>query len=236
MTQRSTMIGVIVALSLGCARGVAAQDDGPDRPSLRVFGTGEVAAAPDTAQIHTGVVTEAVTAKEAVDANSRAMQEVIAALRELGVDPKDVQTERFDVTPQYRHEPNRKEPPRIVGYRASNGVRVIVRELEGVGRILDGVVQAGANEMRGISFSVAEPQPLLDEARKRAVADARRKAGLFAEAAEVELGRVLSLEEQGTSAPIPLARVARAEAMAAVPVEPGQLELSANVVLVFAIE
>ncbi len=226
----------IVLIVLGGGRSVAAQGDLASTPSITVAGAGEIAAPPDTATVRAGVVTEAKTAAAAVEQNSQAMQRVLAALGEAGIAGKDIQTEQFDVSPQYRPDPEQRDVPRLVGYQASNVVRVRVRELEGIGSVLDRLVTAGANRMHGIAFSVGEPTALLDEGRKRAVADAQRKAELYAQAAGVRLGRLLRLEEAGAPGPIPGPYFARAEAMAQVPVQPGELELSVRITATFAIE
>lgn len=206
-----------------------------DVPSITVTGTGQVAAAPDKAEISAGVVTEAPRATDAVKTNAAAMQKVLAALDAAGIDRKHVQTSRFDVSPVYADgDPQRRLPPVITGYRAANQVSVTVLGTEKVGTVLDALVAAGANELGGISFGIAEPAPLLDGARRNAIADARRKAELYATAAGVQLGRVLHVDETGGGgSPVPVA-YARMEA-AASPIAAGQLELSASVTVTFAI-
>jgi hypothetical protein len=196
-----------------------------------------VAAAPDAAEIVAGVVSEAPTAAAAVGANGAAMRQVLAALEELGVASKDVQTAQLELAPV--HEPydeRTRRAPHIVGYRVSNRARVVVRDVEKLGAVLDRVVEAGANDLGGIAFTVAEPEPLLDQARQRAVADARRKAELYAEAAGVRLGRLLRVEESGQVIPLPMPRYGRMEAAADVPVSPGEVEWTASVGLVYALE
>jgi uncharacterized protein YggE len=200
-----------------------------------VTGSGKVRAAPDVARIAAGVVAEAPRAADAIAASNAAMEKVLAALDRSGIERKFVQTARFDVSPVYADTSARpRAHPEIVGYRVSNQVRVEVRGVERVGPVLDALVAAGANDVGGISFEVAEPAPLLDQARRQAVADARRKAELYAREAGVALGRVIRLEEGGGDFPRPVA-YARMEAAAATPIAPGELELGVDVVIAWSL-
>ena len=206
-------------------------------PSISVTGSGSTSAVPDTGRVSAGVVSEAPGAADAVRANTAAMQQVFAALEKAGIPKKDIQTRNFSLSPLYAPHPRRTDVPEIIGYRAENLVEVSVTGVDKVGAVLDRLVAAGANQIGGISFSVGEPDPLLDEARRKAVADARRKAELLATAAGAKLGRVLQIEEQGGGrppGPWPMA-MARAEA-APVPVAPGQLELAVTVGVTWALE
>jgi hypothetical protein len=204
-------------------------------PSITVTGSGEVRAAPDRADVTAGVVSEASSAAEAVRANSAAMQSVLSALDELGIPKKQVQTQGFSVAPVYEEHSGMRGAPRIAGYRVSNQVSVEVQGVERVGAVLDRLVAAGANELGGVAFSMGEPTPLLDEARRRAVADARRKAELYAAAAGARLGKLLRLDEAAGGVPIPMFRRGMMAAEAAVPVAPGELALEASVTVTYAI-
>ncbi len=204
-------------------------------PSLTVVGSGKVSARPDMAQIQVGVVTEAPSATKALKDNSDAMARLFATLDGRGIARKDVQTSNFSVTPQYKRGPHGEQMPEIVGYRVSNAVRVKVRKLDALGQVLDAVVQQGANQVQGVSFSVAEPTALLDGARRKAVADARRKAELYAKEAGVAVGRVLLIQEQAPHVPGPLfVGAARAEA-AGVPIAEGELDFGATITVTYAI-
>jgi len=224
-----------LAASVALAAAAAGAEGPPPPPSLSLTGSGSVQAAPDTGRISAGVVTEGRGAAEAVKANSAAMQRVLDALDKAGIPRKDVQTQGFSLSPVYAERPKRTEVPEIVGYRAENTVGVSVRGVEKVGGVLDQLVAAGANQLGGIAFSVGEPAPLLDEARRKAVADARRKAEVYAAAAGVKLGRVLRIEEEGGLRPEPYLPYAR-QAAAAVPVAPGQVELAVSVAVSWALE
>ena len=153
---------------------------------------------PDLALVDGGVTSEAKTAREASDANNTAMGKVLLALKGAGIDEKDVQTSRLSLQPQ--SAPNRTGPSAITGYRASNRVTIRVRDVTKVASVIDTLVGAGANEIGGINFMVSQASKLLDEAREKAVADARRKAEIYAKAAGVTLGAPLSISEEGCAA------------------------------------
>lgn len=202
--------------------------------TMTLTGTGTVRAAPDMATISTGVTTQADTAREALDANSAAMTDLVAALREAGLEDREIQTSDFSVNPQYVYSDRRDEngyslPPEIQGYQVSNSVTIVVRDLEALGAILDQTVTVGANTINNIVFEVADITKLEEEARKLAVADARAKAQTYAEAAGVTLGSIESIREvdqQQPPMPMYRAEVAAMSADASVPVEAGELAYS----------
>jgi hypothetical protein len=207
---------------------------------ISVSGLGEVKTPPDMATITSGVVSEAVSAKDALAKNNAAMAAVIAALKNAGVNEDDIQTSDFSVNPKYPpYQPNQSAPQRIVGYTVSNTVTAQIKNLKNLGSILDTLVQSGSNQINGISFGIDEPKKSLNEARKKAAADARAKAELYAEAAGVSLGRVVQITESSTVAPpMPMYRAALAAqaADAAVPIAAGQQTVSANVTIVYEIQ
>jgi hypothetical protein len=230
---RSTLALLSLCAALAAPLRASAADTAS--PAIAVTGTGEVRATPDLARISAGVVTEAPRAADAVAANSAAMAKVTASLDHAGIERKHVQTRRFDVSPLYAERMNRPhEKPQITGYRVSNSVEVEVHGVDRVGPVLDALVGAGANELGGIQFDVADPAPLLDAARKQAFADARRKAELYAREAGVALGCVQRVEERAAGGgPVPV--MARMEAAAAPPVAPGQLGLGVAVDVIWSL-
>ena len=204
--------------------------------SMTVTGEGRVETAPDMATIRLGVVTEARGAREAIDTNSRAMDGVLDRLRGLGIAARDLQTSDFSVSPRWRRGQG-DTPPEISGFVARNLLIVRIRDLDSLGTVLDAVTRDGANTFEGLAFGLQTPGPHEDAARRAAVADARRKAALYAEAGEFALGPLLSLSESGGgSAPRAMARAEMAVAMDAVPVAPGEVDLVARVTLTYAIE
>jgi uncharacterized protein len=205
--------------------------------TIAIDGRGEVAAAPDMAMVSSGVTTQGATAREALDANSAAMTDLIATLKEFGIEARDIQTSGFSVNPNYVYSDARDAngyslPPKINGYQVNNSVTVAVRDLDMLGSILDKSVTVGANTVNGVTFSVADPADLYNEARKAAFADARAKAELYADAAGGTLDTVISISEtKGFNEPQPYPMYARAEMadVAKVPVEGGELSFAINV-------
>jgi len=191
---------------------------------VTVTGEATVAVAPDTAMIRLGVGTQEKTARDASEANARQMTAVLTAIKDTGVADRDIQTSRLSLQPQY--DPNKSGTARLTGFQASNQVTVRIRDIDKLPTVLDRAITAGANEMSGIEFVVSEQSKLLDQARDDAIADARRKADLYAKAAGAKLGRVVSITEEG-SAPPP--RPIQALRAGAVPIAPGEQTLKAIV-------
>ena len=229
---------VLVMAVLTAVSAMAQTSDlaGARQPSITVAGTGESHGKPDFAQVQVGVVTEAVAAAEALRKNNEAMSQLIVMIRKRGIEDRDLQTIQFNVSPRYKYDKNQQEPPKIAGYQVTNEVHVKVRNLTTLGAFLDETVSLGANQVRGISFGVAEPAQLMDEARKRAIADAQRRARVYAEAAGLKLGKPIRIDEQtgGRPGPYPAARM-EAAAASAVPVAPGEQTFSVTVTVSYAI-
>jgi uncharacterized protein YggE len=227
---------LLAALALGATSCAPMGPGGPHHrtSTVTVAGTGTVSAAPDMAEITTGVVTQAPTAAQALAANSQVMERLLQALGALGVAARDIQTTNISVSP-LRRQGRDGQPPEITGYEVTNQVRVKVRDLSRLGRVLDQQVGQGANLVYGIQFGRQEPEPLRDEARKRAMADARRKAELYAAAVALEVGRVVTVQEAGAATPRP-EMAPRMTMSAAVPVAPGEQEIQASVIVTFTLE
>jgi uncharacterized protein YggE len=243
-TLHVTLMSILLVSALGVP---TMADDDEQRPTISVTGNGKVSAAPDVAEINLGVVTQAPTARDALRANNEAMGRLIGLLKERGVAAKDIQTTNINVSPQYSQPqpvPGRPQAaeafvPKIVGYNVNNTVQITARNLEKLGELLDAVVQAGANQMNGISFRIDQPEKLLDQARKSAVADARRKAQMMADEAGVVLGRPLQISEAGGGPPprpMYAGRMMMAAAAEAVPVAGGEQELSVSVSVVYELK
>ncbi|WP_305986004.1 SIMPL domain-containing protein [Roseibium sp. MMSF_3544] len=208
--------------------------------SITMDGRGTVSVAPDMAVISTNVVSTAKTAADALSENSAAISKVIDAIKGAGIEARDIQTRGFGIYPRYeRITGNSDRQPNIIGYEVRNGVEVNVRDLAKLGGLLTLVVDSGANSVDGIRFEVSDPNEKLDEARKRAVEAARHKAEVFAAAAGVELGNIITISETGTQMPRPL--MMRAESMMAasaeaVPIEAGEETIAANVTIRWALK
>lgn len=203
---------------------------------ITVSATGYAEAEPDQARLSTGVTAEADTAEKALAANSELMAKVVAGLKEAGIDAKDIQTSNFSVNPRYTN-PRDGSAPEINGYQVSNQVSILVRDLKALGGLLDKLVTLGANQMHGLSFEVSKGETLKDEARKEAVANARRRAELLAAAAGAEVGEVVSIaEEVSYSGPRPMAMAARQSKADFVPVEAGTETLEARVTVTWKLK
>ncbi len=198
--------------------------------TLSLAGEGSASAAPDQATVTSGVTSEGKTAREAVDANGKAMAALIDAFKKAGIQAADLQTSGFSVQPRYAQpKEGSGEAPHIDGYEVRNQVTVRIRDLTKLGAVLDTAVATGSNQIDGVAFGLADPAPVLDKAREAAVADARRKAELIAKAAGVKLGRILAIAEPGAEPPRPMMAAYAMEKMAAVPVEAGESEFKARV-------
>jgi uncharacterized protein len=202
---------------------------------ISVTGEATVSVPPDLAQIDAGVTSEAKTAREASEANNAAMGKVLLALKGAGIEEKDFQTSRLSLQPQSAPNPSRPGPSAIVGYRASNRVTIHLRDVTKVASVIDTLVGAGANDIGGINFTVSQASKLLDDAREQAIADARRKAEIYAKAAGVTLGAPLSISEGGAPGPIPYRRMAAGLAPAT-PLAQGEETLQVTVAVSWAIK
>jgi uncharacterized protein len=217
----STALGLVLA-------GAAAADTGR---TITVTGEGIVQAAPDQATISLGVTTTDETAVDALAANSAAVAEVIAQLKAAGVAEGDLQTSNLSLNPNWSNYES-VSGSAISGYTASNLLNVRVRDIDALGSILDAAVSDGANTMNGITFGLADPAPVMNEARAKAVADATARATVLVTAAGGTLGPIVSITESGVFAgPGPLFR----EASADVPIENGEVGMTASVTVTFEI-
>lgn len=204
----------------------------PER-TITVAGTGSVQAEPDIALVSTGVLTTAETARVALTQNSAAMRKIIDGLKGAGLEPKDIQTVYFGISPRYT-SPKDGQAARVAGYNVVNNIRITVRDVAKVGEILDAVVTLGANQAGGIAFDVSKSETLKDEARKQAIGNALRRAKLLAEAAGAKVGPVITISEDAVSMPPrPIATRMSAEA---VPIEAGSKMLEVRVQVTWALE
>jgi len=219
----------LVATTLtGCAA-VRGGDDAPPR-MITATGTGKVSVRPDTAIVQVGAETRAPSLADATADVSRRISAVFERVKALGVAERDITTVTYAIDPVIAQRRSEEEATRILGYRVANVVQLRIRQLDAVGRIMDAAVAAGANTMRGLTFTVADPQAVEAQARTLAVQNAKEKAGKLAEAAGVTLGE-LALLTEGVPAPYPRPLAGRADYLAQGPgpVEPGQQEISVTV-------
>jgi uncharacterized protein YggE len=200
--------------------------------NITVTGTGKVVYVPDLGIISAGVSTDARTAAEAWQANAVVVKKLFAALKRLGIDPKDVQTTGLGVSPRYVHR--KDQEPLLVGYSASYNLSVKVRKLDQLGGVLDALVENGANRNVSISLGCADPEKLLDAARARAVAEARKKAEIYVRGAGAALGQVVTITE-GSVSPWRHYRFEHLAKAAPLPIAAGEQEMNVSVTVTYPI-
>jgi len=232
-TKHSLSLAAALVAAHLVAAPAQAETDFPS--AISVTGEAQVSAPPDLAQLDAGVASDGKTARDAAEANNAAMSKVLLALKGAGLEDKDYQTSRLSLQPQYA--PNRPGPSPIVGYRASNRISIKLRDVAKVANVIDTLVTAGANDVGNINFTVSQASKLLDDAREKAIADARRKAEIYAKAAGVTLGAPISISEEGAPAPVFRARMMAAAPMAtSTPIAQGEETLSVTVAVSWAIK
>lgn len=231
---RSALRTLCLAAALaGLSAPVGAQDvtllDG--RRVLSVSGEGRAYATPDIAQVSLGVAAQADDASDALDQMGKSVESTLAVLEGLGVDLGDIQTEHLQLDQVLSYD--RGDRPVPQGFRAVSVLSVTVRTIGDVGVILDRVVDGGVTQINGVTFGVSDTQDLLDDARRDAVADATRRAEVFANAAGVELGEIVALTESSSfSGPGAFIEQAARD----VPVALGNVALTAGARITFEIE
>ncbi|WP_370677067.1 SIMPL domain-containing protein [Pleomorphomonas sp. PLEO] len=213
----------------------------PAPSTLTLSADGIVSAAPDTAIVSLGAVQEADTADAALTANNAAMNKMLAALKEAGVADKDIATSGFTIDPVIVYPPQKsdgtQESPKITGYRVSNAVTVKLRDIAKAGGLLDKVIRVGANDVRGVGFTVDNQDTLMDEARVAALKAVETRAALYAQTAGFTLKRILSVSE-GTQdrPPMPMMMAKAAPQSDSVPLAAGEQEIRATVNVTWEIE
>lgn len=245
---RRAVIGGAFALALAtgaaltAASPAAAQEARPREATITVTGEGRSDVAPDMAVIELGVVKDAKTAREALDANNAAMAEVMKALKDAGIAERDLQTTGFTISPQYHfptNENGENRPPELTGFQVSNTLSVRIRDLAKLGTILDQTVTLGVNQSGGIRFTNDKPDDAISEARKKAVEDGIARARELTSAAGIGIGKVLEISETSyRPQPVPMLRSAMAKDFAAeaVPVAAGETSYSVTVTMTFALQ
>lgn len=216
----------------------AAEADASHSRRIVVTGRAEVMVKPDLATLNLGVETRAKTAQDAQAQNAERMTRLMDALKKMGVPTKDMKTSGFAVQAEWNYDGNKRE---FLGYRVTNELTVTTTNLDQVGALLDACVKAGANQVRGVRFSVQDDILAQAEALKLATAKAKVKAEAIAEALGVKLGPVLSAGDQSVDlAPYVMAMEADAKSYAVAesaptPIHPGDVKVSATVQIHFAI-
>ncbi len=239
----------LLALTAGCSaegaqQGETTLDQESPAEGITVIGTGRISGEPDNLRATVGVEVERPSVEGALDAANAAANRMTSALRGQGVEERDIQTTEFSVRPRFGEPPVQPEPgepqddSEVRGYVVTNLVEVQIRDMERVGEVLQAVVEAGGDAARvqGVRFTLEDNEELLQVAREAAFADARRRANHYAQLADRELGPLVSLSEAVESdLPRPLEGAAAEGAAAqAVPVMPGEEEVSVRITAVWA--
>ena len=203
---------------------------------LDISATGEVTRIPDIAIISAGVTTLDKTATGAIEQNAAQMEQVRAALKRAGIAERDIQTNSFNLNPEYRYENNL--PPVLTGYRVSNQVSVRFRDIKATGKILDALVAQGANQINGPSLTIDKPEQAMDEARVKAIAVGQARAELYARTLGKKVVRMLSISESGGySTPPPIMmRATMADSAAKTAIDPGEQQLSVSLSMSFELQ
>lgn len=251
MRSPATLLSVlvpaaVVALAAPLAPTARAQDADQSydvTPSLTVTGRAELDVAPDEVRLVISIVTEGddnQTAAQVMNTNSEKAQKVVASLRAAGLGEKEVTTSRFNVFPRYTNPGRRNEPPRIAGYRVENEVRVVTKKIEKAAELIQTAVDAGANQVSSISFGLSDERARRADVIAQATANARSDAKALAAAAGVTLVRTIrvDLDQQNVARPQPMIyqRAAAEVAAVAPPIQPADVQVSAQVTIVYEIE
>ena len=238
-TSKTTLLALAIGATLvsvvmtGCTTKVVSAPAGsPTVNTVTSSGSGTVSAAPDIAIMSFGVSAKSDNAKSALDSVSGKATKVSDALRKAGVADKDIQTQNISIYPQT------DQTGKVTGYQASLTVTAKVRDLAKLSSVIGAASSAGVDSVNGPTFSISEDAPYTDQAVQKAVDDARRTASAMAKAAGKTVGAVVSMTNNGSSpvSPVPFAAALDSQAAKAVPIQPGQLDVTSNLTVVFELK
>ena len=249
MTNRERM-RALLALGAGIALAVLAAGCGDKttriettggqiQSGISVQGEGKVSGKPDVAKLSLGVTSDADTVQSARDKAASALDGIIKALKNDGVADKDIQTQQFNIQPQYDYNNGSQ---RLRGFQVMNILSVTLRDINKTSQAVDDAVRAGGNEttIQGLSFTIDNPEDLKQQAREKAVADAKAKAETLAKTAGVTLGAAMNISETGFAPPVYYDRSAAAGIAApdtgpSTPIQPGELDVTVSVSITWQI-
>lgn len=245
MMNRTALVLIVSTFLVLPVQGQSATDREPS--ILTVTGLGEIRIAPDEATVQLGVSRQRETAQEAQGEVNEVAQEILAAVKQLGVEAEHIQTSELRLSPVYNtrgRRPGSNSEPRVVAYRASNMVSVRLENLSLVGSVIDAAMQAGGNQLQGVYFALRNDLSAREQALKKAVQEASQKAKTISEALAVRIIEVIEVHEGSGSIRVPQNRfqasaemgsVAQLAAAIPAPVSPGQLTVSARVIIRYRI-
>jgi uncharacterized protein YggE len=203
--------------------------------NITMTGNGKVTYVPNVGYVTVGVSSDGKTAAEAWAKNAKLVNQLFEDLKSMGIDEKEFKTSGLHVSPRYIHPKNAE--PQLVGYTVSYDLAITVRKLADLGALLDRLVAHGVNRNVSIGFGIENRDELLDQARVKAIADARHKAELYAKGAGASVGGVLSINE-GQVMPFPTYRyetLAQGAASDALRIAAGSQELSVSVTVTWSL-
>jgi uncharacterized protein len=230
---------LLATLAVLACTGITMASANEPAPSITITGTGKVLYAPDIGYVHVGISSDGVTAAEAWQKNEAVVKKIFESLKNLGLEERDLKTTNLNVTPRYLQQ--KDKAPKFLGYTVTYDLVVTVRKLDRMGAILDRMVDAGANRNMNVSFGCSNLDELMDQARAKSVADARKKANLYVTGANpnARLGDVLAISDTPIYPPgrmFPVDAMALREGNASLPIAAGEQELSVNVTIRWAID
>lgn len=241
--SRATLIIAAGAVAAGWAAAAWTQPaDARPPPVIRISASAEVSVSPDRAVVRLGVLGEGADAAAAQGRVNATMAAILDAMRALELPDRALRTSDLSLYPVYADQRARSgdepQPPTIVGYRASNVVSVEVAELARIGEVIDAGIEAGANQLQGISFSARNDAGARAQAMRLAIEEARIQADAIAEALGVRITGVREVVagEYGVRPPMPYAEARFSAEMAATPIQPGQVDITANVAVTYEID
>lgn len=239
----TAMVALVLALVLAAVSGTAlaapASQQGGYLPtnSITVSGSGQATGTPDVAYVNLGVDTVNASISEAVAQANATMQALIAALQEVGVAAEDIQTISYNVYPEDRFDPQTGSSTGERVYRVNNMLTVTVRDIAKVSDVMQAGLNAGATSINGLSFGIDDTSALEQDARVKAIEDARQRAQNLADALGVTLGAPIIVNEALGGGGYPMYDMAQAVGMggAGPQITPGQLNVNVSVTVTFAI-
>jgi len=230
---------LIVSAAMALPTAALAHSPSTSAPGvIHVTASANVDVVPDRVSVSAGVQSDGQTAQDAMARNSEQMRNVFLTLAANGIAERDISTTNLNLSPRYDYEQRTNGQPLLVGYRASNQITILSRDLDRTGQLIDALLQAGLNNINGVNFTVSEPETAQAQARAAAIEKAKIKARMMAQSANVRLGRLLSLQEGSTPSPIRynegmMARSVSADS--APPLAAGEREIGATVTMSYAI-
>jgi hypothetical protein len=228
-------------LAVGCGDRTTRVETGTGQmqTGISVTGNGKVTGKPDVAKLTLGVSAEADTVEKARTQAAASLDAMIKSLKDNGIAEKDIQTQQFNIEPQYDYNEGKQ---RLRGFRVTNIVTATLRDINKTSQAVDDAVRAGGNDtqIQGLSFTIDNPEDLKKQAREKAVADARAKAETLAKSAGVSVGDAITISETSYSPPVfdqfAGKGVAAPETAPSTPIQPGELDVTVDVSITWQIK